>query len=92
VEETEEEIGELKPAFAKFKSQADELAVPLSQEVVDQLGLTETELAALIRHGIIFGDKPPYEVPELFRRGLGLKHAGARRSVVNLYNRARKRS
>lgn len=91
VEETEEEIGELKPAFAKFKSQADELAVPLSQEVVDKLGLTDIELAALIRHGIIFGDKPPYEVPELFRRGLGLKHAGARRSVVNLYNRARKR-
>lgn len=92
VEETEEEIGELKPAFAKFKSQADELAVPLSQEVVNQLGLTDPELAALIRHGIIFGDKPPYEVPELFRRGLGLKHAGARRSVVNLYNRARKRA
>lgn len=91
VEEAQEEIGELKPAFAKFKSQADELAVPLSQEVVDQLGLTDTELAALIRHGIIFGDSPPYEVPELFRRGLGLKHAGARRSVVNLYNRARKR-
>lgn len=91
VEETEEEIGELKPAFAKFKSQADELAVPLSQEVVDQLGLTDTELKALMRHGIIFGDSPPYEVPELFRRGLGLKHAGARRSVVNLYNRARKR-
>lgn len=92
VEETEEEIGELKPAFAKFKAQADELAVPLNQEVVDQLGLTHTELAALIRHGIIFGDSPPYEVPELYRRGLGLKHAGARRSVVNLYNRARKRS
>jgi hypothetical protein len=92
VEETQEEIGELRPAFAKFKSQADELAVPLSQDVIDQLGLTDTELSSLIRHGIIFGDKPPYEVPELFRRGLGLKHSGARRSVVNLDNRARKRS
>ena len=92
VEETQEEIGELKPVFAKFKSQADELAVPLSQEVINRLGLTEAELASLTRHGIIFGEKPPYEVPELFRRGLGLKHSGARRSVVNLYNRARKRS
>ena len=92
VAETEEEIGELKPAFAKFKSQADELSVPLSQSIIERLGLTEAEVTALIRHGIIFGDRPPYEVPELFRRGLGLKHSGARRSVVNLYNRARKRS
>lgn len=90
VNETEEEIGELRPAFAKFKSQADELAVPLTEEVIAKLGLDSVEVAALVRHGIIFGDKPPYEVPELFRRGLGLKHAGARRSVVNLYNRARK--
>lgn len=91
VAETEEEIFEVQSAFAKFKSRADELAVPLSQEVIDQLGLTKSEITALIRHGIIFGDNPPYEVPELFRRGLGLKHVGARRSVVNLYNRARKR-
>lgn len=92
VNETEEEISELKPAFAKFKSKADELAVPLSESVISELGLTEFELAALTRHGIIFGEKPPFEVPELFRRGLGLKHSGARRSVVNLYNRARKLS
>jgi MinD-like ATPase involved in chromosome partitioning or flagellar assembly len=92
VSETEEEIGELKPAFAKFKLKADELSVPLTDEVINQLGLDQNEVSALVRHGIIFGDKPPYEVPELFRRGLGLKHAGARRSVVNLYNRARKLS
>jgi hypothetical protein len=92
VSETEEEIGELKPIFAKFKSQADELSVPLSDDVIKQLTLNQQEVASLVRHGIIFGDKPPYEVPELFRRGLGLKHAGARRSVVNLYNRARKLS
>lgn len=90
VRETEEEIGELRPIFAKFKSQTDELSVPLTSDVIGKLGLGEQELATLIRHGIIFGDKPPYEVPELFRRGLGLKHAGARRSVVNLYNRARR--
>ncbi|MBB6310327.1 KGGVGR-motif variant AAA ATPase [Xanthobacter tagetidis] len=92
VNETEEEIGELKAVFAKFKSQADELSVPLTENVINQLGLAPHEVSALVRHGIIFGDKAPYEVPELFRRGLGLKHAGARRSVVNLYNRARKLS
>jgi len=92
VNETEEEISELKSVFAKFKSQSDELSVPLTDKAISQLGLDQQEVAALIRHGIIFGDKPPYEVPELFRRGLGLKHAGARRSVVNLYNRARKLS
>ncbi|WP_156655617.1 KGGVGR-motif variant AAA ATPase [Methylobacterium platani] len=91
VSETEEEIAELKTAFDKFKSQADELSVPLTDGVIAQLGLTPTEVSSLVRHGIIFGEKSPYEVPELFRRGLGLKHSGARRSVVNLYNRARKR-
>jgi hypothetical protein len=64
----------------------------MTEEVIAKLGLTESELAALTRHGIIFGDKAPYEVPELFRRGLGLKHSGARRSAVNLYNRARKQT
>lgn len=91
VAETEEEILELKPAFDKFKSQADELSVPLTDDVIARLGLTSLEVNALVRHGIIYGEKAPYEVPELFRRGLGLKHSGARRSVVNLYNRARKR-
>ncbi len=88
--ETEEEIRELKPAFAKFRSRADELSAPLTDEVISSLGLNPQELAVLIRHGIIFGEKAPYEVPELFRRGLGLRHSGARRSVVNLYRRARK--
>lgn len=90
VNETVEEIGELRAPFDKFKSQADELSVPLTDDVIKVLNLTDSEVSALIRHGIIFGDKSPYEVPELFRRGLGLKHSGARRSVVDLYNRARK--
>ncbi|CAO4136666.1 KGGVGR-motif variant AAA ATPase [Methylorubrum extorquens] len=90
VNETEEEIAELEPAFDKFKAQADELSVPLTDDVIRQLRLTQNEVNALVRHGIMFGEKPPYEVPELFRRGLGLKHSGARRGVVNLYNRARK--
>lgn len=89
VSETEEEIKELKPIFAKFRQQAETLAVPLDQTAIEQLGLGAQELETLKRHGIVFGEAAPYEVPELFRRGLRLKHAGARRSVVNLYRKAR---
>ncbi|MBY5755663.1 hypothetical protein HFO07_03100 [Rhizobium leguminosarum] len=87
--ETEEEIKELGPIFNKFREHAEKLAVPLDQAAIEQLGLGVQELEALKRHGIVFGEAAPYEVPELFRRGLRLKHAGARRSVVNLYRRAR---
>ncbi|MBB3947833.1 cellulose biosynthesis protein BcsQ [Rhizobium skierniewicense] len=90
VSETVEEIVELKPAFEKFKSQTDELSVPLTDEAITSLDLSAAEVSSLRRHGIIFGEKAPYQVPELFRRGLGLRHSGARRSVVALYNRARK--
>jgi hypothetical protein len=89
VNETEEEIRELQPIFAKFRERADTLAVPLDQAAIETLGLSAQELDTLKRHGIVFGEAAPYEVPELFRRGLRLKHAGARRSVVNLYRRAR---
>lgn len=89
VEETEEEIKELKPIFRKFRTQADKLAVPLDQQALEQLDIGAQEVEALKRHGIVFGDSAPYEVPELFRRGLKLRHSGARRSVVNLYRRAR---
>ena len=89
VTETEEEIKELGQVFTKFREHADTLAVPLDQAAIEQLGLTVVEVDTLKRHGIVFGETVPYEVPELFRRGLRLKHAGARRSVVNLYRRAR---
>lgn len=91
VSETKEEIPELAPILAKFENKAVEISAPLTQESLDQLSLSEEDVRALIRHGIVFGDRAPFEVPELFRRGLGLKHAGARRSVVNLYLRARQR-
>jgi hypothetical protein len=89
VTETEEEIKELGPIFAKFREHAETLAVPLDQTAIEQLGLAPAEVDTLKRHGIVFGETAPYEVPELFRRGLRLRHAGARRSVVNLYRRAR---
>ncbi|WP_273430605.1 KGGVGR-motif variant AAA ATPase [Chitinibacter tainanensis] len=92
VEEAEEEISELKIAFEKFKEKADQIAAPLTTEAIAALGLTDSEIKTLIKHGIVFGDGAPYEVPELYRRGLGLLHTGARRSVVNLYKKARRAS
>ena len=89
VAETEEEIQELRAVFNKFRAKKDQVAAPLDQTSLDLLGIDTHEIEALHRHGIVFGDAPPYEVPELFRRGLGLRHTGARRSVVNLYRRAR---
>jgi cellulose biosynthesis protein BcsQ len=91
VSETQEEIIELKPVFDKFRLQTDRLVAPLEQAAIDILGLTTSDIGLLQRHGIIFGDAPPYEVPELFRMGLNLKHSGARHSVINLRRRARQR-
>lgn len=91
VSEAEEEISELKPIFAKFRLKKDEVVAPLSKDALEEIGITSSEVDVLIRQGIVFGDAPPYEVSELYRRGLGLRHIGARRSVVNLYRRARQR-
>lgn len=91
VQATEEEIAELKPIFAKFRNQEEAVVAPLSADALGKLGLQTDEIDVLKRHGIILGDAPPYEVQELFRRGLGLRHSGARHSVVNLYRRAQQR-
>jgi len=90
VKETEEEISELKPIFGKFRTRAEEVAAPLTTESLTEIGISDSELETLTRHGIVYGETAPYEVPELYRRGLGLRHTGARRSVVNLYRKARK--
>ncbi|WP_322429168.1 KGGVGR-motif variant AAA ATPase [Janthinobacterium sp. GMG1] len=91
VAEAEEEISELKPIFAKFRLKKDEIVAPLSKDALEEIGISDPEVDVLIRQGIVFGETSPYEVSELYRRGLGLRHIGARRSVVNLYRRARQR-
>ncbi len=90
--ETEEEIAELKPIFAKFRSFAEQFNAPIMQSSLEQMDISKSEVDTLRRHGIVFGEAPPYEVPELFRRGLNLRHTGARRSVVDMYRRARRRN
>jgi MinD-like ATPase involved in chromosome partitioning or flagellar assembly len=92
VAETKEEIPELKPIFEKFQSRADEIAVPLTEKALQILAITSDEVKTLSRHGVVFEDGNMLEVPELFRRGLRLRHGGARRSVVNLHWRAKQRA
>lgn len=92
VKETEEEIAELKAIFAKFRKKPETVVAPLDDGALKTLGLSGSDVQILKRHGIVFGEGPPYEVPELYRRGLRLRHSGARHSVVNLYRRARQRS
>ncbi|HEV2673112.1 MAG TPA: hypothetical protein VGV37_01140, partial [Aliidongia sp.] len=91
VAETEEEIAELANVFAKFRAKINSVRAPIDQEALDELGLDLNDIELLQLHGIILGDSPPYEVPELFRMGLGLRHAGARHSVLGTKRRARQR-
>jgi len=91
VQETEEEIGELKSVFAKFKRRKEDVRAPIDDGAIKILGLRKPDIELLTRHGILFGDAAPYEVPELFRMGLNLKHSGARHSVINLRRKARQR-
>ena len=70
VTETEEEIRELQPTFAKFRARSGEVVAPIDESALEILQLGDDDIERLRRHGIIFGDAPPYEVPELFRMGL----------------------
>lgn len=91
VAETEEEISELSSVFAKFRDKNNSIKAPIDGEAANEIGLDSRDLDLLRLHGIILGDAPPYEVPELFRMGLGLRHAGARHSVLGTKRRARQR-
>lgn len=89
--ETEEEIPELHAAFEKFREISNRVKAPIDQDAIAELKLSNDDLDKLKLHGIVLGESPPYEVPELFRMGLGLRHAGARHSVVGTRRRAKQR-
>lgn len=91
VRETEEEVSELRPVFDKFRASPESVVAPLDADALRTLCLEDADIALLRRHGIIFGEAAPYEVPELFRMGLNLRHSGARHSVINLRRKARQR-
>lgn len=87
VKETVEEIRDLKAVFQKFGKR--EVRAPIDEAAIKSLSLSSPDINLLRRHGILFGVSPPYEVPELFRMGLNLKHTGARHSVINLRRKSR---
>ncbi|MBB1248219.1 hypothetical protein [Rhizobium sp. G21] len=91
VAETEEEIKDLSAVFKKFREAQNSIKAPIDQGAITDLQLSAEDIDLLKLHGIILGDSPPYEVPELFRMGLGLRHAGARHSVLGTRRRARQR-
>lgn len=92
VADTLDEIRELKEVFAKFTANEGTARAPLQPEDLHTLNLTDKDMDLLRIHGIILGDSAPYEVAELFRIGLGLKHRGARYSVVGMRRRAKQRA
>lgn len=89
VKETEEEVRELKAVFAKFLRKKNDIRAPIDEAAIRMLKLSQRDISLLKRHGILFGEAAPYEVPELFRMGLNLKHSGARHSVINLRRKSR---
>ena len=91
VAETEEEIQDLAAVFDKFRAAQNSVKAPIDQTALNDLALSIEDIDLLRLHGIILGESPPYEVPELFRMGLGLRHAGARHSVLGTRRRARQR-
>ncbi len=90
VREIQEEIPPLREVFEKFLSASPE-QIPLDSGAVERIGLTKEELDLLRTQGVILGDRPPYEVAELFRVGLNLRPPPGRRNVINLLRQARGR-
>jgi MinD-like ATPase involved in chromosome partitioning or flagellar assembly len=89
VDEIQEEVPDLRAIFTKITQNKNAVKAPISQEKVHEMEISESELKLLQTHGVILDASPPYEVPELFRIGLGLTHAGARRSVIGIMRRAK---
>ncbi|MBZ9958465.1 MULTISPECIES: KGGVGR-motif variant AAA ATPase [unclassified Mesorhizobium] len=92
VSEIQEEVPELKTIFAKIRQHTNAVKAPISQENMQQMDISLDELMLLKTHGVILDESPPYEVPELFRIGLGLTHGGARRNVIGIMRRAKERT
>ena len=55
------------------------------------MDISDSDLRTLQLHGVILDASPPYEIPELFRIGLGLTYGGARRNVIGMTRRAKER-
>ena len=87
VKEYPSEVTVLQPIFDKLKSKSG-IETPLDQQAVEQVGLTEADLSNLVKYGVFFEEHTQYEVPELFRIGLGFRRKGARPNIISLTRRA----
>ncbi len=87
IKEYPNEVTVLQPIFEKLRKGIS-LETPLDLQAAFFAELTDTDLANLVKYGVFFEEDGLYEVPELFRIGLGLKRKGARPNIISLTRRA----
>ena len=81
VNEYPSEVTVLQPIFEKLR-RTPGIETPLDQQTAITVGLTETDLSNLVKYGVFFEDNGQFEVPELFRIGLGFARKGARPNIL----------
>ncbi|KVT10931.1 hypothetical protein WM34_31035 [Burkholderia ubonensis] len=91
VDEYPKEVRELAPIFAKLRAIPD-LTTPFDRTEAATLGIEPVELDILEKYGVAYADEGSFEVPELFRIGLGMKRKGARPNIISLTRKARERA
>jgi MinD-like ATPase involved in chromosome partitioning or flagellar assembly len=91
VKEYPSEVSVLQPIFDKLHK-IKGLETPLDLQTAYAVGLDDSELGNLVKYGVFFEEAGLYEVPELFRIGLGLTRKGARPNIISLTRRALERA
>jgi hypothetical protein len=87
VKEYPSEVSVLHPIFERL-ARTPGVETPLDQQTAITAGLTDTDLSNLVKYGVFFEDNGQFEVPELFRIGLGFARKGARPNIISLTRRA----
>lgn len=87
VSEYPTEVTVLKTVFEAIKRKTD-LETPLDTQTAYAAGLSEGDLSNLVKYGVFFEEDGSFEVPELFRIGLGMGRKGARPNIISLTRRA----
>jgi hypothetical protein len=91
VQEYPSEVAVLRDIFEKLRK-APEIETPLDRQTTRSIGLDDSELKNLEAYGVFFEEGGQFEVPELFRIGLGFKRKGARPNIISLTRRALERA
>ncbi|WP_227749515.1 hypothetical protein, partial [Paraburkholderia atlantica] len=87
VDEYPKEVRELTPIFSKLRAISD-LTTPFDRAEAAAQGIEPNELDILEKYGVAYADEGSFEVPELFRIGLGMKRKGARPNIISLTRKA----